>query len=128
MHLNETKFLADVPVPAGVTIPELSQRNAPVVSIHAPRAEEPEPVAAEAVAAVPVEGALRRALPERRRPLALPEPPPLREMPRRARRRRKRLPPRRKAARSSRPRSYGQIAVGRSRKCRFREQPRAFPV
>jgi large subunit ribosomal protein L25 len=57
MHLNETKFLADVPVPAGVTIPELSQRNAPVVSIHAPRAEEPEPVAAEAVAAVPVEGA-----------------------------------------------------------------------
>jgi large subunit ribosomal protein L25 len=57
MHLNETKFLADVPVPAGVTIPELSQRNAPVVSIHAPRAEEPEPVAAEAVAAVPLEGA-----------------------------------------------------------------------
>jgi large subunit ribosomal protein L25 len=57
MHLNETKFLADVPVPAGVTIPELCQRNAPVVSIHAPRAEEPEPVAAEAVAAVPVEGA-----------------------------------------------------------------------
>jgi large subunit ribosomal protein L25 len=56
MHLNETKFLADVPVPAGVSIPELSRRNAPVVSIHAPRAEEPEPVAAEAVA-VPVEGA-----------------------------------------------------------------------
>jgi large subunit ribosomal protein L25 len=58
MHLNETKFLADVPVPAGVTIPELSQRNAPVVSIHAPRAEEPEPVAAEAAAAVPAEGAV----------------------------------------------------------------------
>src|SRR5580658_7970318 len=57
MHLNETKFLADVPVPAGVTIPELSQRNAPVVSIHAPRAEEPEPVAAEVAAAVPAEGA-----------------------------------------------------------------------
>jgi large subunit ribosomal protein L25 len=56
MHLNETKFLADVPVPAGVTIPELSQRNAAVVSVHAPRAEEPEPVAAEA-AAVPAEGA-----------------------------------------------------------------------
>jgi large subunit ribosomal protein L25 len=55
MHLNETKFLADVPLPAGVTIPELTHRNAPVVSIHAPRAEEPEPVAA--VAAVPVEGA-----------------------------------------------------------------------
>ncbi len=56
MHLNETKFLADVPLPAGVTIPELAHRNAPVVSIHAPRAEEPEPVAAEAVAA-PAEGA-----------------------------------------------------------------------
>jgi large subunit ribosomal protein L25 len=56
MHLNETKFLADVPVPAGVTIPELSQRNAAVVSIHAPRAEEPEPVAAEAAVA-PAEGA-----------------------------------------------------------------------
>jgi large subunit ribosomal protein L25 len=55
MHLNETKFLADVPLPAGVAIPELAHRNAPVVSIHAPRAEEPEPVAA--VAAAPVEGA-----------------------------------------------------------------------
>src|SRR6201993_5090026 len=57
MSLNETKFLADIPLPAGLTIPELTQRNAPVVSIHAPRAEEPEPVAAEAAAAVPVEGA-----------------------------------------------------------------------
>jgi large subunit ribosomal protein L25 len=56
MSLNETKFLADIPLPSGVTIPELTQRNAPVVSIHAPRAEEPEPVAAEAAAA-PAEGA-----------------------------------------------------------------------
>jgi large subunit ribosomal protein L25 len=56
MNLNETKFLSDVPVPEGVTIPELTQRNAAVVSIHAPRAEEPEPVAAEAAAA-PAEGA-----------------------------------------------------------------------
>ena len=56
MSLNDTKFLADIPLPAGVAIPELTRRNAPVVSIHAPRAEEPEPVAAEA-AAVPVEGA-----------------------------------------------------------------------
>jgi len=52
MSLNETKFLADIPLPPGLT-----QRNAPVVSIHAPRAEEPEPVAAEAAAAVPAEGA-----------------------------------------------------------------------
>src|SRR5256885_2707631 len=57
MSLNDTKFLADIPLPAGVSIPELTQRNAPVVSIHAPRAEEPEPVAAEAAAAVPAEGA-----------------------------------------------------------------------
>ena len=56
MSLNETKFLADIPLPAGVTILELQRRNAAVVSIHAPRAEEPEPVAAE-VAAVPAEGA-----------------------------------------------------------------------
>jgi large subunit ribosomal protein L25 len=57
MSLNDTKFLADIPLPSGVAIPELTQRNAPVVSIHAPRAEEPEPVAAEAAAAVPAEGA-----------------------------------------------------------------------
>jgi len=56
MSLNDTKFLSDIPLPPGVTIPELAHRNAPVVSIHSPRAEEPEPVA-EAVAAAPVEGA-----------------------------------------------------------------------
>ena|SRR5581483_10043475 len=56
MNLNETKFLSDVPLPPGVTIPELQHRNAPVVSIHSPRAEEPEAVAAEAAAA-PAEGA-----------------------------------------------------------------------
>ena len=31
MSLNETKFLSDIPLPTGVTIPELSHRNAPVV-------------------------------------------------------------------------------------------------
>jgi large subunit ribosomal protein L25 len=52
MHLNDTIFLKDVKVPPGVTIPALAQgRDIPVVSIHAPRAEEPEPVAAEAAAA-----------------------------------------------------------------------------
>jgi large subunit ribosomal protein L25 len=63
MSLNDTKFLADIPLPSGVTIPELTHRNAPVVSIHAPRAEEPEPVAAEAAAAVAVEGAAGAAAP-----------------------------------------------------------------
>ena len=64
MSLNETKFLADIPLPPGVTIPELAHRNTAVVSIHAPRAAEPEPVAAEAaVAAAPVEGAPAGAAP-----------------------------------------------------------------
>src|SRR6185295_14934093 len=57
MNLNETKFLSDVPVPNGVTLTELSSgRNPPVASVHAPRAEEPEPTA-EAAAAVPAAGA-----------------------------------------------------------------------
>jgi large subunit ribosomal protein L25 len=57
MNLNETKFLSDVPVPKGCTLTELSGgRNPPVASVHAPRAEEPEPTA-EAAAAVPAEGA-----------------------------------------------------------------------
>jgi large subunit ribosomal protein L25 len=56
MSLNETKFLSDIPLPNGVVIPELQHRNAAVVSIHSPRAEEPEAVAAEA-AATPAEGA-----------------------------------------------------------------------
>ena len=60
MNLNDTLFLADIPLPEGVLIAELGHgRNAPVVSIHSPRAAEPEPVAAEAAAAaaVPAEGA-----------------------------------------------------------------------
>jgi large subunit ribosomal protein L25 len=56
MNLNETKFLSDIPLPPGVAVPELTRRNAPVVSIHSPRAEEPEAVVAE-VAAAPAEGA-----------------------------------------------------------------------
>jgi large subunit ribosomal protein L25 len=63
MSLNETKFLSDIPLPAGVTIPELAHRNAPVVSIHSPRAEEPEPVAEAAAAAAPAEGAAAAAAP-----------------------------------------------------------------
>jgi large subunit ribosomal protein L25 len=57
MNLNETKFLSDVPVPKGCTLTELTGgRNPPVVSVHAPRAEEPEPTA-EAAAATTAEGA-----------------------------------------------------------------------
>lgn len=57
MNLNETLFLKDIPLPEGVSIPELAKgRNVPVVSIHAPRAEEPEAATAE-TAAAPAAGA-----------------------------------------------------------------------
>ncbi|MGH8230147.1 MAG: 50S ribosomal protein L25/general stress protein Ctc, partial [Steroidobacteraceae bacterium] len=58
MNLDETKFLADIPLPEGVVITDLAHgRNRPVVSIHSPRAEEPEAATAEAAAAAPAEGA-----------------------------------------------------------------------
>jgi len=59
LGLNETKFLADIPLPTGVVITDLVHgKNRPIVSIHSPRAEEPEAVAAEAAAAAaPAEGA-----------------------------------------------------------------------
>jgi large subunit ribosomal protein L25 len=57
MNLNESKHLGDIPLPKGVTIPALAKGNAVVVSIHAPRAEEPEPVAEAAATAAPAEGA-----------------------------------------------------------------------
>jgi large subunit ribosomal protein L25 len=51
MHLNDTLYLADLAVPAGVTINELAHgHNLAVVSIHSPRAAEPEPTAEAAVA------------------------------------------------------------------------------
>ena len=57
MHINESKHLSDLPLPAGVTIPSIAKGNATVVSIHPPRAEEPEPTA-EVAAATPAEGAV----------------------------------------------------------------------
>ena len=56
MHINESKHLSDLPLPEGVTIPAIAKGNATVVSIHPPRAEEPEPTA-EVAAATPAEGA-----------------------------------------------------------------------
>ena len=38
MHINESKHLSDLPLPAGVTIPSVAEGNATVVSIHPPRA------------------------------------------------------------------------------------------
>ena len=56
MHLNESKHLSHLPLPEGVSIPGIAKSDAVVVTIHPPRAEEPEPTA-EAAAATPAEGA-----------------------------------------------------------------------
>ena len=61
MNLNDSLYLNDIKVPAGVTISALAHgANPPVVSIHAPRVAEPEPTA-EAAAAAPAEGAVAAA-------------------------------------------------------------------
>src|SRR6202045_3555858 len=61
MSLNDTLHLSDVPLPAGVTIPELAHRNPVAVSVHSPRVAEPEPeavaAATEGVAAAPAAAA-----------------------------------------------------------------------
>ncbi len=61
MELNDTLFLADVPLPKGVTVPQLKHANPPVVTVHSPRVVEIETeaaaVPAEGAAAVPVAGA-----------------------------------------------------------------------
>jgi large subunit ribosomal protein L25 len=60
MSLNDTLYLTDIKVPAGVTISALAHgANPPVVSIHAPRVAEPEPTAE--AAAAPAEGAVAAA-------------------------------------------------------------------
>jgi large subunit ribosomal protein L25 len=62
MNLNDSKHVSDIPLPAGVTVPELAHRDRPVVSVHSPRVAEPEPEAAAAAtegaaAAAPAAGA-----------------------------------------------------------------------
>ncbi len=60
MNLNDSLYLNEVKVPAGVTISALAHgANPPVVSIHAPRVAEPEPTAE--VEAAPAEGAVAAA-------------------------------------------------------------------
>ena len=52
MKLNETKHVSDIPLPAGVVATAVVQgTDQVVVSLHSPRAEEPETPAAEAAAA-----------------------------------------------------------------------------
>jgi large subunit ribosomal protein L25 len=59
MNLNDSLYVADIKVPAGVTVSALAHgANPPVVSIHAPRVAEPEAVVEEAAAATPAEGAV----------------------------------------------------------------------
>ncbi|MCC7462430.1 MAG: 50S ribosomal protein L25/general stress protein Ctc [Gammaproteobacteria bacterium] len=66
LNLNETLYLADLPVAADVTISELALgHNLAVVSIHSPRAAEPEPTAeaaatTEAAAAPAAAGEARK--------------------------------------------------------------------
>src|SRR5262249_10471884 len=59
LSINQSLHLADLKAPEGVAFFELAHgRNPTVVSIHTPRAEEPEPTAVGAtVEGVPVEGA-----------------------------------------------------------------------
>src|SRR6185312_14476512 len=48
MNLNDTLRLSDIPLPAGVTLPQARHGDAPVVSVHAPRVAEVETEAAAA--------------------------------------------------------------------------------
>src|ERR1700679_4292900 len=58
LSLNESIHLSQLPIPEGVQLVDLAKEDSAVVAIHSPRAEEPEPTAAAAVAgAVPAEGA-----------------------------------------------------------------------
>jgi large subunit ribosomal protein L25 len=58
LSLNQSLHLSDLKLPQGVELVELAHgRNATVVSIHAPRAEEPEPTAAAAAEGAVAEGA-----------------------------------------------------------------------
>jgi len=62
MNLNESLYVADIKVPAGVTVSALAHgANPPVVSIHAPRVAEPEPTAEAEAAPAAAEGAVAAA-------------------------------------------------------------------
>ena len=62
MNLNDSLYVNDIKVPAGVAVSALAHgANPPVVSIHAPRVAEPEPTAE--AAATPADGAVAAAAP-----------------------------------------------------------------
>jgi large subunit ribosomal protein L25 len=56
LSLNESIHLSQLKIPENVHLVDLAKEDAAVVAIHSPRAEEPEPTAADATA-VPAEGA-----------------------------------------------------------------------
>jgi large subunit ribosomal protein L25 len=56
LSLNESIHLSQLKIPENVHLVDLAKEDAAVVAIHSPRAEEPEPTAADA-AAVPADGA-----------------------------------------------------------------------
>src|SRR6202795_1917664 len=60
LSLNESIHLSQLKVPDGVDLVALAKKDAAVVAIHSPRAEEPEPTA---VAGAAVEGAAAAAAP-----------------------------------------------------------------
>ena len=51
LSLNESIHLSQLKIPEGVQLLDLAKEDSAVVAIHSPRAEEPEPTAAAAVAA-----------------------------------------------------------------------------
>jgi large subunit ribosomal protein L25 len=58
LALNQSRHISDLKLPDGVQSVELAHgRDSTVVSIHMPRAEEPEPTAVAAEGVVPAEGA-----------------------------------------------------------------------
>ena len=66
MKNNESKSISDIPLPAGVVASAVLQgKDQVVVSIHSPRAEEPETPAAEAAAAAPAAGEAKKEEPKK---------------------------------------------------------------
>jgi len=58
MKLNESKYISDIPLPAGVVATAVLQgKDQVVVSVHSPRAEEAAAPAAEAASAAPAAAA-----------------------------------------------------------------------
>jgi large subunit ribosomal protein L25 len=69
LSLNESIHLSQLKIPPEVQLVDLAKEDAAVVAIHSPRAEEPEPTAAEAAPAA-AEGAAPAGAPAAAAPVA----------------------------------------------------------